>query len=172
MYKEKKIKLHLIFIVVECINKVIETHTDAMVEGSVWTETDQLIVLKPNTMCPICREDIGEKEDLTPVDEALMELWKNLAAIEKRARVSDKYFRDQLKKKDMEIMDLKSEKERLNYRLREVDFKLQLKTSRLQFIDEDETRIAEEKEAENFTSDSDEDMEISNDPEIEVITLD
>ena len=62
----------------------------------------------------------------------------DLNALDRRLQISDHYYRDILKRKDLQLQDLQKQNEVMKLQLEELDFKLKLKTSRLQFEEKKE----------------------------------
>ena len=59
--------------------------------------------------CPLCRTSIQEPEKWISVEQAFLDQKKELKSVEKRAKVSEKFYLSRLKKKQFEIEELKKQ---------------------------------------------------------------
>ena len=80
-----------------------------------------------NISCPLCRQIIGEREEWSSVDETVSKMRRDITSLEKRINVSDCNYQNRLKKKDVEINELKNSNVILNIKIQELESKLELK---------------------------------------------
>ena len=124
------------------MDKLYDTYFNTLTEDPIYNEDGQLIVIENDVPCPLCRQNIGNRDDWKYVDEAITKMKNDLNAMEKRAQVSDLNYRDRLTRKDLELQEVKRTNEAMKLQLQELDFKLKLKTSRLKLKEQREYNTA------------------------------
>ena len=97
--------------------------------GGVWDEDGQMVVIQHDIPCPLCRQNIGGRDEWTPVDEVIRKMKDEMQQFDKRFQVSDNHYQDRLKKKDKQLSEMSLPRDYYQWKMMSMELRMKAKDS-------------------------------------------